>query len=69
VLTRDLLRIAGARRRIVLVGEGAQLAELRRILGRIAAVIRYEYVGAIAPSGDAGDQRALGARRPVPGAA
>jgi exopolysaccharide biosynthesis polyprenyl glycosylphosphotransferase len=66
VLTRDLLRIAGARRRIVLVGEGSKLAELRRILGQDRSGIRYEYVGAIAPSGDAGDLRALGGLDAVP---
>jgi exopolysaccharide biosynthesis polyprenyl glycosylphosphotransferase len=66
VLTRDFLRIAGARRRIVLVGEGAQLAELRRILGQDRSGIRYDYVGAIAPYGDAGDLRALGGLEAVP---
>jgi exopolysaccharide biosynthesis polyprenyl glycosylphosphotransferase len=66
VLTRDFLRIAGARRRIVLVGEGARLTELRRILGQDRSGIRYEYVGAIAPGGDAGDLRALGGLDAVP---
>jgi exopolysaccharide biosynthesis polyprenyl glycosylphosphotransferase len=66
VLTRDFLRIAGARRRIVLVGDGGQLTELRRIVGQDRSGIRYEYVGAIAPSGDAGDLRALGGLDAVP---
>jgi exopolysaccharide biosynthesis polyprenyl glycosylphosphotransferase len=60
VLTRDALRISGARRRIVLVGDADQLRELCRILGSDRSGIRYEYLGAITPNGDAGDLRALG---------
>jgi len=60
VLTRDVLRIAGTRRRTVLVGEGEHLAELRRSLGSDRSGIRYEFLGAIAPRGDAGDLPVLG---------
>jgi exopolysaccharide biosynthesis polyprenyl glycosylphosphotransferase len=66
VLTRDFLRLAGARRRIVLVGDGDRLTELCRILGQDRSGIRYEYVGAIAPNGDPGDLRALGGLDAVP---
>src|SRR5207244_6650331 len=66
VLTRDVLRLTGARRRTVLVGEGEQLAALRRMLGADRSGIRYEFLGAIAPSGDAGDLRALGGLDAVP---
>jgi exopolysaccharide biosynthesis polyprenyl glycosylphosphotransferase len=66
VLTRDVLRLAGARRRTVLVGDGEQLAELRRILGRDRSGIRYEYLGAISPNGDAGDLPVLGGLDSVP---
>jgi exopolysaccharide biosynthesis polyprenyl glycosylphosphotransferase len=66
VLTRDVLRIAGARRRIVLVGDGRHLQELRRILGRDRSGIRYEYLGAIAPTGEAGDLPVLGGLDAVP---
>src|SRR6266567_9418103 len=66
VLTRDVLRLTGARRRTVLVGEGEQLAALRRMLGADRSGIRYEFIGAIAPSGDAGDLRVLGGLDAVP---
>jgi len=66
VLTRDVLRVAGARRRTVLVGEGEHLAELRRILGQDRSGIRYEYLGAIAPNGDAGELTVLGGLDAVP---
>jgi exopolysaccharide biosynthesis polyprenyl glycosylphosphotransferase len=49
VLTRDLLRLAGARRRAVLVGEGERLARLLRTLGSQRSGIEYEFVGAISP--------------------
>jgi exopolysaccharide biosynthesis polyprenyl glycosylphosphotransferase len=52
VLTRDVLQFAGVRRRAALVGEGEQLAQLRRILGSDHSGISYEFVGAIAPHGD-----------------
>jgi exopolysaccharide biosynthesis polyprenyl glycosylphosphotransferase len=66
VLTRDVLRIAGVRRRAVLVGEGERLAHLRRTLGSDRSGIRYEFVGAIAPGGDAGDLHVLGGLDAVP---
>jgi exopolysaccharide biosynthesis polyprenyl glycosylphosphotransferase len=66
VLTRDVLRLAGVRRRAVLVGEGPQLAELRRTLGSGRSGIQYEFVGAVAPSGEAGDLRVLGGLDALP---
>jgi exopolysaccharide biosynthesis polyprenyl glycosylphosphotransferase len=66
VLTRDVLRIAGTRRRTVLVGEGEQLAKLRRTLGSDRSGIRYEFLGAIAHGGDAGDLPVLGSLDAVP---
>ena len=66
VLTRDVLRLTGARRRTVLVGEGEQLAALRRTLGSDRSGIRYEFLGAIAPNGDAGDLPVLGGLDAVP---
>jgi exopolysaccharide biosynthesis polyprenyl glycosylphosphotransferase len=50
VLTRDVLQIAGVRRRAVLVGEGAQLAELRRALGSGRSGIQYEFLGSVGPA-------------------
>src|SRR5437879_5429348 len=60
VLTRDVLQLAGVRRRAILVGEGDQLAELRRSLGSGRSGIRYEFIGAVAPSADTGTMRSLG---------
>jgi exopolysaccharide biosynthesis polyprenyl glycosylphosphotransferase len=51
-LTRDLLRLAGVRRRAVLVGEGESLERLHRTLGSSRSGIEYEFVGAITRSGD-----------------
>jgi exopolysaccharide biosynthesis polyprenyl glycosylphosphotransferase len=50
VLTRDVLQLAGVRRRAILVGEGEQLAELRRMLGSGRSGIEYELLGTIGPS-------------------
>ena len=47
VLTRDVLRMTGVRRRTVLVGDGEQLSGLRRTLGSDRSGIRYEFLGAI----------------------
>jgi exopolysaccharide biosynthesis polyprenyl glycosylphosphotransferase len=66
VLTRDVLTLTGVRRRTVLVGEGEQLAALRRTLGADRSGIRYEFLGAIAPGGDAGDLPVLGGLDAVP---
>jgi exopolysaccharide biosynthesis polyprenyl glycosylphosphotransferase len=52
IVTSDLLRLAGVRRRAVLVGDRARVAHLRRILGEGRSGIRYEFVGAVGPSGD-----------------
>jgi exopolysaccharide biosynthesis polyprenyl glycosylphosphotransferase len=48
-VTADLLHIAGARRRAVLVGEGERLATLLQTLGSIRGGIEYEFLGAISP--------------------
>jgi exopolysaccharide biosynthesis polyprenyl glycosylphosphotransferase len=66
VLTRDVLRLAGVRRRAVLVGAGEGLVELRRSLGSGHSGIGYEFLGAIAPDGDAGDLPVLGGLEAVP---
>ncbi len=66
VLTRDVLRLSGARRRTVLVGQGERLAELRRSLGSDRSGIRYEFLGAIASDGDAGALPVLGGLETLP---
>jgi exopolysaccharide biosynthesis polyprenyl glycosylphosphotransferase len=50
VITRDMWRVTGARRRAILVGEGERLAALRRALGRGRGGIDYEFLGVL--SGD-----------------
>jgi exopolysaccharide biosynthesis polyprenyl glycosylphosphotransferase len=66
LLTRDVLQLAGVRRRAVLVGEGEQLAKLRRMLGSDRSGIRYEFLGAVAPHGETGTLRFLGGLESVP---
>jgi exopolysaccharide biosynthesis polyprenyl glycosylphosphotransferase len=66
VLTRDLFRLAGVRRRAVLVGEGERLAELRRSLGSARSGIEYEFVGAISPRREEEGLRVLGSLEAVP---
>jgi exopolysaccharide biosynthesis polyprenyl glycosylphosphotransferase len=56
-VTRDLFRVAGVRRRAVLVGEGEGVAQLRRTLGSGRSGIEYEFVGSV----PAGDEEALAA--------
>src|SRR5207253_1975914 len=60
VVTKDVLRLTGARRRAVLVGKGEHVAQLRRVLGVGRSGIDYAFAGAIAPDSD-------GLRLPVPG--
>ena len=50
VVTRDLLKITGARRRALLVGEGENLLHLRRALGEARGGIDYEFIGALTSS-------------------
>ncbi len=66
VLTRDVLQLAGVRRRAVLVGEGDELTKLRRTLGSDRSGIQYEFLGAVAPSGDTGALPLLGGLDDLP---
>jgi exopolysaccharide biosynthesis polyprenyl glycosylphosphotransferase len=52
VITQDLWKLAGVRRRAILVGEGDRLVDLRRSLGRGRGGIDYEFVGAVSSSAD-----------------
>ena len=52
VVTADLLRFAGVRRRAVLVGDGDGVEHLRRALGRGRGGIAYDFLGAVGPSPD-----------------
>ena len=51
VVTRDVWRIAGVRRRAVLLGENDRLVDLRRALGLGRSGIDYEFLGALTPDG------------------
>jgi exopolysaccharide biosynthesis polyprenyl glycosylphosphotransferase len=66
VLTRDVLQLAGVRRRAVLVGDGEQLTKLRHTLGSDRSGIRYEFLGAVAPHEDTGALRFLGGLEQLP---
>jgi exopolysaccharide biosynthesis polyprenyl glycosylphosphotransferase len=66
VVTRDVLQLAGVRRRAILVGAGDQLTKLRNALGSDRSGIRYEFVGAVAPNGDTGALPLLGGLDALP---
>jgi exopolysaccharide biosynthesis polyprenyl glycosylphosphotransferase len=50
VITSDVLRLAGVRRHVVLVGDGESLAELRRGLGSRRGGIDYDFLGIVSDS-------------------
>ena len=52
VVTADLLRFAGVRRRALLVGDSGRVEHLRRVLGERRGGIAYDFVGAVGPSSD-----------------
>jgi exopolysaccharide biosynthesis polyprenyl glycosylphosphotransferase len=60
VITGDLLKFAGIRRRAILVGTGESLARLHRSLGASRGGIDYDFVGAISTSSDGAGLRELG---------
>jgi exopolysaccharide biosynthesis polyprenyl glycosylphosphotransferase len=57
----ELMRMAGIRRRVILVGEGESLARLQRSLAATRGGLAYEFVGAVAEEHVAG-LRPLGSR-------
>jgi exopolysaccharide biosynthesis polyprenyl glycosylphosphotransferase len=60
VVTGELLKFAGIRRRAILVGNGESLARLRRSLGASRAGIDYDFVGAISTSSDSAGVNMVG---------
>ena len=60
VVTGDLLKFAGIRRRAILVGNGESLARLRRSLGSSRGGIDYDFVGAVSTSSDSAGLPRLG---------
>jgi exopolysaccharide biosynthesis polyprenyl glycosylphosphotransferase len=61
----EVMRAAGIRRRVVLVGEGESLARLRRSLAAARGGLTYEFVGAVAEDETPG-LRHFGGRRELP---
>jgi exopolysaccharide biosynthesis polyprenyl glycosylphosphotransferase len=53
----EVLRAAGIRRRVVLVGEGESLDRLRSTLAAAQGGLRYQFVGAVATEGAPGHRR------------
>ena len=60
VITGDLLKFAGVRRRAILVGTGEGLARLHHSLGASRGGIDYDFVGAISTSTDGAGLQVLG---------
>src|SRR5205823_11901538 len=66
LVTRDIFRVAGMRRRTVLVGAGENLARLHASLGRGRGGMDYQFLGAMAPSGEGIDLPVLGSVEELP---
>jgi exopolysaccharide biosynthesis polyprenyl glycosylphosphotransferase len=66
VLTGELLRVAGVRRRAILLGEGENLGDLQRKLGSARSGIDYEFLGVVTPSPDGGGLPVLGDLEALP---
>jgi exopolysaccharide biosynthesis polyprenyl glycosylphosphotransferase len=60
IVTRDIFRVAGLKRRVLLVGAGDNLAHLHVSLGSGRSGVEYEFLGAIAPSEQGVTLRVLG---------
>jgi exopolysaccharide biosynthesis polyprenyl glycosylphosphotransferase len=65
-VTQELWHALGARRHALLAGAGDNLVDLHRTLGASRSGIDYEFVGAIAPNGDAVDLPVLGDLHDLP---
>ena len=65
-ITRDVFKIAGVRRRAVVVGRGENLAHLHRTLGSARGGIEYDFVGAVAPDDESVGLPVLGWLESVP---
>ena len=61
----EAMRVMGIRRRVVLVGEGENLARLKRSLAAARGGLAYEFVGAVASNATPG-LRLLGSRADLP---
>src|SRR5439155_23838517 len=66
IVTRDVLRLAGVRRRAVLVGEVERLQQLLNSIGSARSGIEYEFLGAISPNAAEEGMPVLGSLDAVP---
>src|SRR6185369_15058638 len=66
LVTRDVWRLAGVRRRAVLLGPGERVVELRRALGLGRGGIDYEFLGAVVADGREIEMPVLGAVSDLP---
>jgi exopolysaccharide biosynthesis polyprenyl glycosylphosphotransferase len=66
IVTGDLLKLAGVRRRAILVGEGNSAARLRRTLGQARRGIEYEFLGVVSNGRDGGGLPVLGTFSTLP---
>ena len=66
VMTKDIFRVAGIRRRALLVGSGENLTQLHESLGEARSGIEYEFVGAVAPSQEGVDLPVIGSLDDLP---
>ncbi len=65
-LTELILRVAGVRRRVLLVGEAENVDGLHRALGARRVGIDYSFVGALTPSGEGAGVPVLGRIEALP---
>ena len=66
LVTRDVWRLAGVRRRAILLGSGERLVDLRRALGQVRGGIDYEFLGVVTNDGDGLPLPVLGGTRELP---
>ena len=66
IVTRDIFRLTGLKRRAVLVGAGENLTRLHGSLGRGRGGVEYQFLGAIAPAQDGVDLPVLGTFEGLP---
>jgi len=59
-VSAELWRVAGVRRKALLVGDGERLISLRHILGHSRGGIDYEFIGVLSQDGEGGGLPVLG---------
>jgi exopolysaccharide biosynthesis polyprenyl glycosylphosphotransferase len=67
LVTRDVWRVAGVRRRAILLGSAERLVDLRRALGLGRSGIEYDFLGTLTSNGSVDGMPHLGTVRDLPG--